>query len=349
MTVKITNNTLSGLFFVALFAFSATYISEFAIFKELRLSPLIIGIVIGMIYANTLAKNFPKEWNSGIIFSTKTILRLAIVFYGFRLTFNEISSVGISGITLSFLMVLTTFVIGYIVGVKILKMDTETTILTASGSSICGAAAVLATEGVLNSKAYKSTVAVATVVLFGTLAMFLYPVVYKLGILGITPEQMGLFIGGSIHEVAHVVAAGNAVGIDVTSDYAIISKMLRVMFLAPFLIIIGLVISKGLIKTESGHISSKIVIPWFAVFFIVMAGVNSLLRATNVIPQDMLENIIRVINNLDTFALTMAMCALGIQTNVSKFKTIGAKPFYLAFILFVWLIVGGYFITKLVA
>lgn len=330
------NNTFSGILFVALFSMSATYLADFALLKHLGISPLIVGIVLGMIYANTLRNRLPKEWVPGILFSTKTILRTGIVLYGFRITFQNIEAVGTAGIFTSVVIVASTFIIGYLVGTKILKLDKETTILTSAGSSICGAAAVLATEPVINAEPYKSAIAVSTVVVFGSIAMFLYPFLYKLGIIPLSPEAMGIYIGGTIHEVAHVVAAGNAVGVEAAKT-AVIVKMIRVMLLAPFLVILGF----WLVRTTQ-HVAhkqkSKITIPWFAVFFIVVAGFNSF----NLLPQALVSNI----NAIDTFLLTMAMTALGMETSVDKFKNVGMRPIYLAAILFAWLMVGGFFIVK---
>jgi len=325
-------NTLSGILFVALFASSATYLAQFAFLKNLGISPLIIGIVLGIVYANTLRNHLPKEWVPGIVFSTKTLLRAAIVFYGFRLTFQNIEQVGVAGISASALVVTLTFFIGYFVGTKILKLDRDTTILTTAGSSICGAAAVLATEPVLKSEPHKSAIAVSTVVVFGTIAMFLYPFLYKAGFIDLSPEGMGLYIGSTIHEVAHVAAAGNTLGSEVANN-AVIVKMLRVMMIAPFLIFLSLwLASKG------GSGKTKVVIPWFAVAFIGVAGFNSF----NLIPHTLITGI----NSLDTFALTMAMSALGMETSFDKFKKVGMKPIYLATILFAWLIFGGFYITK---
>lgn len=329
-------NTLSGILFVALFATSALYLSDFALFKHLGISPLIIGIVLGMIYANTLRNKLPKEWAPGILFSTKTILRVGIVLYGFRITFQNIEDVGTAGILTSVVVVGSTFIIGYFVGTKWLKLDKETTILTSAGSSICGAAAVLATEPVINAEPYKSAIAVSTVVVFGTLAMFLYPFLYKAGFIPFSPEQMGIFIGGTIHEVAHVVAAGNALGVEAAKT-AVIVKMIRVMLLAPFLVILGFWLVRTTQSVTHKH-KTNIIIPWFAVFFIVVAGFNSL----NLVPL----NLVSDINALDTFLLTMAMSALGMETNANKFKNVGMKPIYLAGILFLWLIFGGFYIVK---
>ncbi len=329
-------NTLSGILFVALFAMAAMFISNYPIFKRLAISPLIIGILIGVFYANTLRSKLPKEWVSGILFSTKMLLRVAIVFYGFRLTFQNIADVGIEGILVSTTMVTTTFIIGYFVGTKIFKFDKETTILISAGSSICGAAAVLATEPVIEAKPYKSVIAVSTVVIFGTLSMFLYPLAYRAGYIPFSTTEMGLYIGGTIHEVAHVVGAGSAISAQVAKN-AVIVKMLRVMLIAPFLIILSIWLAQTGKKIKN-KAKTKITIPWFAVFFIFVAGFNSL----NIVPQ----SIVSSINSLDTFLLTMAMTALGMETDAAKFKGIGPKPLYIALVLYAWLIIGGYFITK---
>ncbi|HIP44991.1 MAG TPA: YeiH family putative sulfate export transporter, partial [Sulfurospirillum arcachonense] len=275
-------NTLNGVLFVALFAIASSYIAEFPFFLHLGISPLIIGIILGIAYANTLRNHLPKEWTPGITFSTKTLLRTAIVFYGFRITFQSIAEVGISGIITSALIVTLTYFIGYFVGVKVLKLDRDTTILTTAGSSICGAAAILAVEPILKSEAYKSAIAVSTVVVFGTIAMFLYPFLYQAGYVDLGATGMGIYIGGTIHEVAHVVAAGNTLGNEVANS-AVIVKMLRVMMLAPFLVVLGVWLSK---KSNTKQ-KSKVTIPWFAVGFIGVAGINSL----DIFPATLIENI----------------------------------------------------------
>jgi uncharacterized integral membrane protein (TIGR00698 family) len=329
-------STLSGILFVALFSTSATYIASFDFLKNLGISPLIVGILLGMLYANTLRNKLPEEWVPGIVFSMKIILRAAIIFYGFRVTFQNIEQVGIPGIITSASVVTLTFIIGYIVGTKVLKLDEDTTMLVSAGSSICGAAAVLATEPVVKGEPYKSAVAVGTVVIFGTTAMFLYPYLYKAGLIPLDAKDVGIYIGGTIHEVAHVVTAGNAIG-EESAKYAVIVKMIRVMMIAPFLLVLGYWLAKKRDTGTAGQ-KNKITIPWFAVFFIAVAGFNSL----DLLPHPLVNNI----NKIDTFALTMAMTAMGMETNIGKFKNVGLKPIYLAFILFMWLIFGGFYIVK---
>ncbi len=340
--------TISGILFVAIFAAAATMIANMDFMKSLGISPLVIGIVMGIFYANTLHNQIPSAWGTGITFAAKKILRFAIVFYGFRITFQQIMDVGMEGFMVSLLMLSSTFFIGTYLGQKIFKMDRDTSMLTAAGASVCGAAAVLATEPVLKAEGHKTAVAVSMVVLFGTISMFLYPVLYAsiiepaTGFLHMTPQQFGIYVGGTIHEVAQVVAVPASVQGTPTdmANAAVIVKMTRVIMIAPMLIILGIYLSMQAKKSGGVSDGVKLVIPWFAVYFIMMAGFNSL----QIVPQ----NIVDVINEIDTFLLTMAMTALGMGTIFAKFKGLGLAPLYTAGSMFVWLVLGGFVITKLV-
>lgn len=340
--------TISGIIFVAIFAAAATMIADISFVRSLGISPLVIGIVMGIFYANTLHNNVPSEWGTGITFSGKKILRFAIVFYGFRITFQQIADVGMEGFLVSLIMLSTTFILGTYLGYKIFKMDRDTSMLTASGASVCGAAAVLATEPVLKAEGHKTAVAVSMVVLFGTISMFLYPVLYAsivepaTGFLHMSPQEFGIYVGGTIHEVAQVVAVpASIMGAPVDmANSAVIVKMTRVIMIAPMLIVLGLYLSYEAKQSGVEGSKVKLVIPWFAVYFIGMAGFNSL----GIVPQ----NIVDVINEIDTFLLTMAMTALGMGTIFAKFKGLGLAPLYTAGAMFVWLVIGGFVVTKLV-
>lgn len=329
--------TMSGIIFVAFFAAIATVIAGLSSVSCLGLSPLVVGIVIGIVFANTLHSKMPASWESGVTFSGKKILRFAIVFYGFRITFQQIAEVGMEGFMVSLIMLSTTFILGTYLGQKIFKMDRDTSMLTASGASVCGAAAVLATEPVLKAEEHKAAVAVSMVVLFGTIAMFLYPLLYTSGLLDMNSREFGIYVGGTIHEVAQVVAVGGAFGQE-ASDTAVIVKMTRVIMIAPMLILLGIYLSYSARKSGTQVGGVTLVIPWFAVYFVAMAGFNSL----QVLPQSIVDNI----NIIDTFLLTMAMTALGMGTRFAKFKGLGLAPLYTAFWMFVWLVIGGYFVTK---
>lgn len=326
----------SGILFIALFSFAAFYIAEFRILKDLSISPLIVGIILGMIYANSLRVHLPQAWVPGVVFCTKSLLRWGIILYGMRLTFQDVISVGVAGLTVDVIIVAVTLVLGIFVG-RLLKMDRDLTLLTSMGSSICGAAAVLGSEPVLKNQPFKTAIAVATVVIFGTCAMFIYPLLYKVGILDLNAQEMGIFAGATLHEVAHAVGAGNSMGPEVANT-AVIVKMLRVILLAPVLLLMAFLVPKVRKQTGNAEGKTKITIPWFAFGFLVVIGFNSF----NALPQEIVE----ILRNVDTFLLTMAMTALGVETSFDKFKQAGPKPFLLAFILFVWLFGGGYLLSK---
>ncbi len=364
-------DVLHGILLIVLFSFSAFYISDFDFVRKLSLSPLIVGIILGMLYANSLRNKLPQTWVPGIQFCTKQVLRLGVVLYGFRLTFQQVAEIGLPAIAADLVIVCGTLLIGILAG-RLLKVDGETSLMTSVGSAICGAAAVLGAEPVVKCPPHKTAVAVSTVVIFGTLSMFLYPVLYRSGILdGLNDRQVAVYLGSTLHEVAHVVGAGNAMdaaGGNV-ADAATVTKMIRVMMLAPVLVVMSLVLSRRSRKASmaSGHGFAegagvctgneeadgrqsgrgKIAVPWFAVLFLVAIGINSMLQSMPLIPSGILNSGLDAINAFDTFLLTMAMTALGAETSFDKFRQAGAKPFLLAGILYIWLIFGGYAIASL--
>ena len=149
--------------------------------RIIGLSSLTLAILIGMILGNTVYSSFAEQLHVGVTFAKGQILRLAIMFYGFKLTLTQVSSVGLSAVMSDALVLTSTFLITYWLGTKWLKVDKQTTLLIGAGASICGAAAVIAAEPVIKAEAHKVTIAVATVVVFGTIAMLLYPFLYHLG------------------------------------------------------------------------------------------------------------------------------------------------------------------------
>ncbi|MGS3447161.1 YeiH family protein [Klebsiella electrica] len=319
-----------GLALTAVLTGAALWAGSFSAIAGAGFSALTLAILFGMVIGNTI---YPKLWQScdgGVIFAKQYLLRLGIILYGFRLTFAQIADVGVSGITIDVLTLTSTFFIACFLGQKVFGLDKHTSWLIGAGSSICGAAAILATEPVVKAQASKVTVAVATVVIFGTLAIFLYPAMYPMLAHWFTPEAYGIYMGSTMHEVAQVVAAGHAISPD-AENAAVIAKMLRVMMLAPFLLFMAARV-KQLAPAGLGE-KSKITIPWFAILFIVVAVFNSF----HLLP----KSIVGILVTLDTVLLAMAMAALGLTTHVSALKKAGAKPLLMALILFVWLIVGG--------
>jgi uncharacterized integral membrane protein (TIGR00698 family) len=333
-----TRGQLNGILFVALFAAAVTRLSSIPAIAGLGISPLIVGIVAGALYGNALRDGMPASWAAGVNFSARKLLRIAVAFFGLRVSLQEIAQVGFAGVTVSVLIVVSTLAIGTWAGMKLMKLDRDTALLTAAGSAICGAAAVLAFESTLQSKPHQSAMAVGSVVLFGTLSMFLYPLALNAGWLHLDTLGAGLFFGGTIHEVAQVVGAASNVSPEAT-HIATIVKMTRVMLLVPVLLVIGFWISRSRAASADGSAQGKgkIAVPWFALGFLALVVVNSL----HVLP----DAATSTINTLDTFALTMAMTALGMETRIAQIREAGPRALATGAILYAWLVGGGLAIT----
>ncbi|MDO5611604.1 MAG: YeiH family protein, partial [Pseudomonadota bacterium] len=254
------------------------------------------------------------------------LLRAGIVLFGFRLTFQDIMDVGVAGMLIACIIVASVFVLALWFG-KLLKMDGETAMLIGAGASICGAAAVMAAEPVVKAQAHKVSVAVATVVVFGTIGMFLYP--FLKTPFGLDAHAYGVYAGSTIHEVAQVVVAGRAVS-EEAANVAVIEKMIRVILLAPFLLLLSAWM-RG--RTGDAGQKAKIIIPWFAVLFLAVGAFNSFHLLS--------RSVVEVILLIDTFLLATAMAALGLRTHVGAIKQAGAKPILLAALLFAYLIFAG--------
>lgn len=322
---------LPGIALTLIIAWAASELAKSTWASHLGLSTLTLAIVGGMVLGNTVYPGLQDHCNTGVEFSKARLLRLGIILFGLRITFQDIAIVGFSGVLIDLLVLSSTFILAVWLGRRCFGLDGATAILIGAGSSICGAAAVLGTGPVTKGNSEQVAVAVATVVIFGTISMFLYPALYPLlASWGVSDAAYGVYVGSTMHEVAQVVVAGQAIS-DVAASQAVISKMIRVMMLAPFL----LILSVFLARRQPGSTGNKkrMVIPWFALGFIIMAAINS----TTWLPQPLTD----ILLEIDNLALAMAMAALGLTTHVSVVRKAGHKPMILAALLFVWLLLGG--------
>lgn len=333
-----TTAMVPGLLLAGAIAATATWLAQFPAVKNNGLSALTLAIIIGLVIGNTVYPAIASQCGSGIAFTKARLLRTGIVLYGLRLTFQDIGQVGMAGVVIDALVLSSTFLLAQWIGQKLLGMDKRTTLLVGAGASICGAAAVLATEPVAKGRAEDVAVAVATVVVFGTIGTFLYPALFhwnaEYGWIDTSMQQYGVFVGSTVHEVAQVVAAGEAIGSQ-AADTAVIAKMVRVMMLAPFLLVLSMWLSRSerSVGVNNGQPGNKITIPWFALGFVLMAGINSL----GVLPKE----VVSVGIQLDNALLALAMAALGLTTHIRAVRAAGTKPLILALALFIWLLVAG--------
>ena len=328
---------MPGVLLTVALAYCALYVSHSGWVQPWGISASLLAIVGGMLIGNTIYHRMAPVCHAGVDFSKQKILRLAIILFGLRLTLQDVASVGVTAVLIDATVICTTFGLTIWLGRKWFGLDRHSIILIGSGCSICGAAAVMATESLIKARTEKVTMAVATVVVFGTLAMLIYPLLYPLILKywGVSEFSFGIFTGSTIHEVAQVVAAGNAIG-EHAADTAVISKMIRVLMLAPFL----LALSTWQLREQNGSQNendlprnAQITIPWFAVGFMFMAVINSL----HILPDPLVQSVIYA----DDVMMTTAMAALGLTSHVSAFRKAGIKPLLLAALMFGWLVIGG--------
>jgi len=329
---------IPGVSLVAAIAAAAWALAQWDGLKHYGVGSLTLAILIGAVLGNALPRLGHGRFRSGLAFAQRRFLRTGVALYGFNLSVQQILQVGSKGILVDLAMVSSTLMVGWFIGRRLLGMDRETVLLASAGSAICGAAAVVATVPMLRSEqgtvAEKSAVAVATVVLFGTLAMLLYPALYAW--MGGGVFDFGMYVGSTVHEVAQVVAIGTSLGDEVAGS-AVIVKMIRVMLLVPFLLLVGLLFRKGGAAVERRALP----IPWFAVMFVVLAGVNSL----HVLPAGMVD----MLRLLGVLLLTAAMASLGVDTNVGRMGQAGIRPLLLGCGLFIHLVVVGGVVNWLAA
>jgi uncharacterized integral membrane protein (TIGR00698 family) len=362
---------LPGLALSAALAAVAIWLGTSGWLQAHGMSALTVAIVLGIVLGNTLYPFVAVSSGAGVVFSKQTLLRAGVILYGLRLTLHDIGQVGFSGVLIDALLLSSTFGLALILGTRLFGLDRPTALLIGAGNAICGAAAVMATEPLLRAKAEHVTVAISTVVVFGTLAIFLYPALYQLNehwhLLPAGSRAFGIYAGSTIHEVAQVFAAGRSISVE-TANTAVITKMVRVMMLAPFLIALSAWLARKSAGENGGHSGAnsagaqsgansagthgadsgantaagprRLTIPWFAFAFIGMVVFNSLA----LLPHAVVGTAIDV----DTFLLAMAMGALGLTTHLSAIRRAGIKPLLLGAVLFVWLVGGGALINSLI-
>lgn len=334
---------LKAFFVLFILAFCALVLSKLDLSQKLGISALIIAICLGAVVGNFFPKLALLLQKTALLnLATKQILRLGIILYGFKITLVDIKHLGLSGIMLAFCIVFLTFFIALGLG-KMFKIATKESLLIAAGSSICGAAAVLASQSIVKAETQKVAVAICTVVVFGTLMMFIYPLLYHFGVFKLDEGQMGYLMGASLHEVAHAIAAGAGVG-DLAKNNAVIMKMMRVLMLVPFLLFLALLCAKLFKENQGSKFSIKANFPYFALYFLLAIFISSLPFLNTEFSLFYIKPNIELI---DTFLLSFAMVALGVNIRKDMLKNAGFKPFFVASLLCIWLFIASFIGVRL--
>jgi uncharacterized integral membrane protein (TIGR00698 family) len=290
------------------------------------LSPMILATFLGMALHNVVGA--PAWARPGITFSLKRILRLGIILLGLQLLATQVAQVGLIGVGVILTTLAATFVftkwLAHLIGV-----DSKLAELIAAGTSICGASAVIATNTVTQGSDEDVAYAVACVTVFGSLAMLLYPMLPAL--LHLDTQAYGLWSGASIHEIAQVVAAAFQDGTH-AGEIATIAKLTRVMMLAPLVITLGTIATRRAAHAVCPAEREAPPMPWFVFGFIAMVILNSVVTIPAQ-PKAWLAT-------ATTFLLSMALAAMGLETDFRKLKAEGWKPLGLAAAS--WVFIAGF-------
>ena len=295
-------------------------------------SPMILAIVIGMAFHNLIGT--PARARPGIAFSMKRLLRAAIVLLGFQLTLTQVASVGGRGLLVIAGTLAATFLLTIGAG-RLLGVDRKLAELIAAGTSICGASAVIATNTVTDAHDEDVTYAIACVTIFGSVAMFAYPALP--GLLHLDAPSYGLWCGSSIHEIAQVVAASFQNG-QRAGEIGTLVKLARVMLLAP--VVLALSVKKRFAAVHAKAKTARLPLPWFVLGFIALVAVNS---AVTIPDSDR-----KIIATLTTFLLTIALAAMGLETDISKLYARGIRPAILGALAFLFIAAFSLLLIKIV-
>lgn len=266
---------------------------------------MLFALLLGMAF-NFL--NEHPQASAGNGFCSKTLLRIGVALLGLRLTFADVSQLGVTPIVGVVCMLVLTL-LGGVVLARIFGRSTAFGLLTGGSVAICGASAAMAIAAVLPRKFLKEEEVLLTVVgvtAMSTLAMILYPMLF--GALGLADVESGYMIGATIHDVAQVVGAGYSVS-DTAGDIATFTKLLRVALLPVVLLAVALVFRK-----EAGGTAG---LPWFVVAFIL----SMVLR--NLVPLP--ESLLAIVNDASRFLLVIAISALGVKTSLERLFAPGMK------------------------
>ena len=277
---------------------------------------LLYALLFGMAFS-FLAEE--KRCLAGIDFASRTVLRLGVALLGVRITLEEVAALGIGPLLIVVSGVILTIVMGALLA-RMLGLGREMGLLTGGAVAICGASAVLALSAVMPRNAHQERNTIMTVVgvtALSTLAMIVYPLLVS--VLGWADNEAGIFLGGTIHDVAQVVGAGYMISDD-AGDVATFVKLLRVAMLVPA-VMVFIFLFRG--SDQQARKTRLPVLPSFLVAFVIIVLINSLGWIPTLVTGAFTE--------LSRWCMVAAIAALGIKTSFKDLAVVGWKPVLLMF------------------
>jgi uncharacterized integral membrane protein (TIGR00698 family) len=300
---------IPGLIASAIIAAAASFLSEHY-HAPVMLFALLLGMSMNFLSGDGTCK-------AGIDFTGREVLRIGVALLGTRITFGQIAALGWHPVTLVLTSVIVTILVSMAVA-RLMGFNMLFGMLTGGATAICGASAALALAAALPAHPGKERATLFTVIgvsALSTLAMITYPMIVNW--LNLNPIHAGVFLGGTIHDVAQVVGAGYGMSRE-TGDTATVIKLLRIAMLLPVIVCAAM-----LTRAQGGGATNQRppLLPWFAVAFVILAGINS----TGWIS----ASVQRIGNDLSQWFLVTAISAIGMKTQLKELVSVGVKPIVL--------------------
>jgi uncharacterized integral membrane protein (TIGR00698 family) len=264
----------------------------------------------------------PRSLYPGFAFSGKQVLQSAIVVSGFGLSLAVVVRTGWDTLPVTVGTVAVALVLAPIAG-RLLKLDAVIEHLVGVGTAICGASAIAAVASVIEPLEADVSLAIATIFFYNVVAVLTFPALG--GLMHMSQSQFGVWAGTAINDTSSVVAAGYAFGPE-AGEHATIVKLARATFILPIVAIVAIVHARTQ-RAGGIHVPWRKVVPWFILWFVVAACVNT----TGIIPAGWHAGITQT----STFLISIALAAIGIQTEVARLARSGARPLALGFVLWI--------------
>ncbi len=288
---------------------------------------MIIAIILGAFVNNVIG--VPAAATEGVTFSLRRILRFSIILLGLQITAQQAAEVGGAGIAMIAIGLLSTLLVTVPMGLM-LGVPRGLSLLVGVGTAICGASAIISAKAAVQGDDEDAAYAIASITLFGTAAIFVYPIANRF--LHLTPHTFGLWTGASIHEVAQVVATAFDGGPEALR-VGTIAKLTRVAMMAPVIIALGEMSLRFGFSRAGAKVRPPF--PWFLIGFLAMVGVASFVAMPHaeggVVDASavLVRAHMSAISAATAFLLSMAMAAMGMHTNIGHIRSKGARPLVL--------------------
>lgn len=313
-----TKKLAPGLLVTALVAMAAAFLGS-----HYKGSMLLFALLLG------LALHFvseDKRCSAGIQFASSTLLRLGVALLGLRLTISHVITVGWQTVVALAVGVILTIALGVLLA-RLFKVESNLGVLIGGATAICGASAALAISSVLPKSTHlerNTALTVVGVTTLSTMAMVVYPLITQW--LGFNAVMSGKFIGATIHDVAQVVGAGYSLSPE-AGDAATITKLMRVAFLMPVLVVISLTVrlrtSDKVGSVLGGSAAKTPLLPWFTVAFVAFMLLNS----TGWVPIWAQSGAA----DLSQAFFLLAIAGVGLKTSLKEVTQLGWRPVAMIF------------------